>query len=64
MNWEIIIGGLLIFGGIAQFFRLLNEYQYKNSIAVSIGLAFVFIAIVITGISLVRQGRKQARSKF
>ena len=59
MNWKIIIGGLLIFGGIAQFLRLLNEYRHQNSIPISIGLGFVFIALVSTGFYLVRQGRRQ-----
>jgi len=61
MNWKIIVGGLLIFAGTAQFLKLLAEYRYNNPIAVSIGLGFLFICLLITGIYLVRRGRKDSR---
>ena len=59
MNWKIIVGGLLILGGIAQFLKLLNEYRHYNTLPMSIGLGILFIALVIVGIYLVRQGRRQ-----
>jgi uncharacterized membrane protein HdeD (DUF308 family) len=57
MNWKKIVGILLILFGITQFLELINEYRYNNSLPVSLGLGVVFIASVITGIFLVRQGR-------
>lgn len=60
MNWKIIVGGLLIFGGIAQFLRLLNEYRHNNSLSATIGLGILFIGLVIVGVYLVRQGRKES----
>ena len=61
MNWKIIVGGLLIFAGAAQFLKLLVEYRYNNPMSVSIGLGALFICLLIVGIYLVRQGRKDAR---
>jgi len=58
MNWKIIVGGLLILGGITQFLKLINEYRHYNTLPISIGLVLLFIALVIVGVYLVRQGRR------
>ena len=62
MNWKIIVGGLLIFAGIAQFLKIFTEYHFSNSMPTLIGMGVAFIALVIIGVFLVRDGRKQNRS--
>jgi len=57
MNLKKIVGVLLILFGTTQFLKLINEYRYNNSLPGSLGLGVVFIALVITGIFLVRLGR-------
>jgi hypothetical protein len=57
MNWKTIVGAVLILLGITQFLKIFSDYMYKNSLLVSIGLGFVFLATIITGIYLVKQGR-------
>jgi len=56
MNWKTIVGAVLILLGITQFLKIFSDYMYKNSLIVSIGLGFVFLATIITGIYLVKQG--------
>lgn len=60
MNWKIIVGGLLIFAGIAQFLSIFTKYQYNNSFSMVFGLGVVFIGMIILGVFLVRQGRKES----
>jgi uncharacterized membrane protein YidH (DUF202 family) len=60
MNWKIIVGGILIFAGIAQFLKIFTEYRYTNTLPMVIGLGALFIGAVIVGVYLVRQGRKQS----
>ena len=60
MNWKIIVGGILIFAGIAQFIKLLTEYQHYNSLPMSIGLGILFTGGVLVGLYLVKQGRKES----
>jgi uncharacterized membrane protein YidH (DUF202 family) len=57
MNWKKIVGVLLILFGTTQFLKLINEYRYNNSLPVSLCLGLVFIALVITGVFLVRLGK-------
>jgi drug/metabolite transporter (DMT)-like permease len=63
MNWKIIVGGLLIFAGIAQLMRLITEYQNDNFLTTSLGLGLLFSSMLLLGIYLVRQGRKEDRNK-
>jgi drug/metabolite transporter (DMT)-like permease len=63
MNWKIIVGGLLIFAGIAQLMRLITEYQNDNLLTTSLGLGLLFSSMLLLGIYLVRQGRKEDRNK-
>jgi len=60
MNWKIIVGGILIFAGIAQFLRIFTDYKYHNSLNMLFGLGAAFIGMVIVGVFLVRQGRKES----
>jgi len=57
MNWKTIVGAVLILLGITQLLKIFSDYMYKNSLLVSIGLGFVFLTTIITGIYLVKQGR-------
>jgi multisubunit Na+/H+ antiporter MnhG subunit len=59
MNWKIIVGGILIFAGIAQFLKIFNDYRHTTTMSVSVGLGFLFVGVIIVGIFLVRQGRKE-----
>jgi len=59
MNWKIIVGGVLIFAGIAQFLKIFTQYRYTNTSPTVISLGALFIGAVIVGVYLVRQGRKQ-----
>ena len=61
MNWKIIVGGILIFAGIAQFLKIFTEYKYNNTLSMLIGLGVAFAGIVIAGVYLVRQGRKESK---
>ena len=60
MNWKIIVGGIFIFAGIAQFLKIFTEYRHTNTLPIVIGLGVLFIGVVIVGVYLVRQGRKQS----
>lgn len=60
MNWKIIVGGLLIFAGIAQFLRIFSDYKNNNSSSTLFGLGAAFICMIILGVFLVRQGRKES----
>jgi hypothetical protein len=64
MNWKISVGGILIFVGIAQFLKLFSDYKYNNTFAMLIGLGFTFVGVVILGVYLVRQGRRENKNNF
>ncbi len=64
MNWKIIVGGILIFAGIAQFLKLFTDYKYNNTFFMLIGLGFVFVGAAILGVYLVRQGRRESKNNF
>ena len=61
MNWKIIVGGILIFAGLAQFLKLFGDYKYNNTLSMLVGLGFLFVGMIISGVYLVRQGRLESK---
>jgi hypothetical protein len=60
VNWKIIVGGMLIFAGIAQLLRIFADYQYRTTALGVVGLTILFTGVVAAGFYLLKQGRKEA----
>jgi len=62
MNWKIIFGGLLIFAGTAQSIKFLTEYLHNKTLPQLIGLGILSVGLLILGVYLLRQGRKESKT--
>ena len=56
MNWKIIAGGLLVFGGLAELFSILNGQAGGNP---GIAAKLACIVLVFLGGFLIFKGRKK-----
>jgi LPXTG-motif cell wall-anchored protein len=63
MNWKIIVGVLIIFGGIKEFFAVLKDFQTGVTIGNPIFAQLGCITLVGLGFFLIYKGRQVKRLK-
>ena len=61
MNWKIIIGGLLIFGGLKEMTSIIIDYRSGKLEFRPFGAEFGCITLVFAGVYLIRKGQKQKK---
>ena len=60
MNWKIIVGILLVFGGLAEFFSIVNgQANGDPGIWAKIGC----IVLALIGFYLIANGRKERNTR-
>ena len=61
MNWKIIIGILLIFGGIKEFLNVFIDYKTGKLSFFPFGAAFGCTTLIVAGVFLIIKGAKERR---
>jgi len=62
MNWKIIVGILIIFGGIKEFFAEMNDYNTGVTKGNPIYAQLGCITFICLGIYLILKGNQQRKA--
>jgi hypothetical protein len=61
MNWKIIVGALLVFGGFKEMASIIIDYRSGKLGFWPFGADIDTITLVIVGVYLIRKGQRQKK---
>jgi hypothetical protein len=61
MNWKIIVGALLIFGAVKEFFSVVGDYNSGKFKSWPLGVETGMVLVIALGIYLIIKGSKERK---